>query len=374
MKRIIFRILTLVMTCLSMILITNIYDLTHIESEVAEAKVDYIYDQEYEFIESFGFPAKWHDEISYFEKSDERYYFYQEFELRCYDEGSQSPFDGMRFPMHCNDLPSDTTFIIGGKPTAHFQIAIGYALCEEMIRHAGFHDLGVYRVEDAVGKKLKLARLSVDNYEYKLYIREVTVSGVYRVDGKSTFAENIDYSSKWLLSSSLRFRGNNMFDRAFYYDSDIGSNPVSVVYKAPNKKEELRAKMKDDYLLRHAVDSIYYPHDATHYEPATRHLYFTLSVIGLLVTTFFALALIFILYYDKNSDEIIDMANDIEELPWFIPHIVLAIIVPIIYHIQVPWLSILQPMLFGILYLVFIYLISLCIRVIYYSRHKKIQR
>jgi amino acid transporter len=142
----------------------------------------------------------------------------------------------------------------------------------------------------------------------------------------------------------------------------------------PENKEDLRLEMKDDYLLRHTVDSIYYPHNDLNYESTISHLSFTLSVIGLLVTTFFALAFIFILYYDKNSDEITNLTNDIEELPWFIPHIVLAIIVPIIYHIQVPWLSILQPMLFGILYLVFIYLISLCIRVIYYSRHKKIQR
>lgn len=377
MKRIIFRILTLVMTCLSMILITNIYDLTHIESEVAEAKVDYIYDQEYEFINSYGYPVNWHDQnAKYLDIADKRYFFYQQFQLKLYSDEyvySQFSYD-IRFPSHCKDLPSDTTFIKGMKPDGDMQIAIGCDLCMEMIRYEGFPGLGVYRVEDAVGKKLKLAKVSVVDSDYKLYFQEVTVVGVYRVEGKFPQYDSISgYTGEGRYDPPISMYNNNIFNETFCYPY-ASSYPISVVYKMPENKEDLRLEMKDDYLLRHTVDSIYYPHNSTHYEPATRHLYFTLSVIGLLVTTFFAIAFIFILYYDKNSDEITNLTNDIEELPWFILHIVLAIIVPIIYHIQVPWLSILQPMLFGILYLVFIYLISLCIRVIYYSRHKKIQR
>ena len=80
MKRIIFRILTLVMTCLSMILITNIYDLTNIKSEVAEAKVDYIYDQDYEYINSYGYPVNWHDQSAeYLDIADKRYFFINNF-------------------------------------------------------------------------------------------------------------------------------------------------------------------------------------------------------------------------------------------------------------------------------------------------------
>ena len=374
MKRIIFRVLTLVMTCLSMILITNIYDLTHIESEVAEAKVDYIYDQEYEFINSYGYPVNWHDpSAEYWDIADKRYFFYQQFQLKCHYDDSYDPFEAdVRFPTHCKDLPSDTTFIKGMKPDGDLQIAIGCDLCEEMIHGGAFLDYDIHCIEDVVGKKIQLARLSLETLDYKLYLRNVTVVGVYRVEGKFPQYDSLPDYEDLVTGVPVGMYNNNIFNETFCYPYATGY-PISVVYKMPENKEDLRLEMKDDYLLRHTVDSIYYPHNDLNYEPATRHLYFTLSVIGLLVTTFFALAFIFILYYDKNSDGITNLTNDIEELPWFIPHIVLAIIVSIIYHIQVPWLSILQSMLFGILYLVFIYLISLCIRVIYYSRHKKIQ-
>ena len=376
MKRIIFRVLTLVMTCLSMILITNIYDLTNIKSEVAEAKVDYIYDQDYEFINSYGYPVNWHDQSAeYLDIADKRYFFYQQFQLKCHYDDSYDPFKAdVRFPTHCKDLPSDTTFIKGTKPNGDLQIAIGCDLCEEMIYGGAFLDYDIYCIEDVVGKKIQLARLSLEHLDYKLYFRDVTVVGVYRVEGKFPQYRSISgYTGETYYHSPVGMYNNNIFNETFCY-SYATSYPISVVYKMPENKEDLRLEMKDDYLLRHTVDSIYYPHNDLNYESTISHLYFTLSVIGLLVTTFFALAFIFILYYDKNSAEIANLANDIEELPWFIPHIVIAIIVPIIYHIQVPWLSILQPMLFGILYLVFIYLISLCIRAIYYSRHKKIQR
>jgi len=376
MKRIIFRILTLVMTCLSMILIANIYDLTHIKSEVAEAKVDYIYDQDYEFINSYGYPVNWHDQSAeYLDIADKRYFFYQQFQLKCHYDDSYDPFKAdVRFPTHCKDLPSDTTFIKGMKPYGDLQIAIGCDLCEEMIHGGAFLDYDIHCIEDVVGKKIQLARLSLEHLDYKLYFRDVTVVGVYRVEGKFPQYRSISgYTGETYYHSPVGMYNNNIFNETFCY-SYATSYPISVVYKMPENKEDLRLEMKDDYLLRHTVDSIYYPHNDLNYESTISHLYFTLSVIGLLVTTFFALAFIFILYYDKNSAEIANLANDIEELPWFIPHIVLAIIVPIIYHIQVPWLSILQAMLFGILYLVFIYLISLCIRAIYYSRHKKIQR
>ena len=376
MKRIIFRILTLVMTCLSMILITNIYDLTNIKSEVAEAKVDYIYDQDYEYINSYGYPVNWHDQSAeYLDIADKRYFFYQQFQLKCHYDDSYDPFKAdVRFPTHCKDLPSDTTFIKGMKPYGDLQIAIGCDLCEEMIHGGAFLDYDIHCIEDVVGKKIQLARLSLEHLDYKLYLRDVTVVGVYRVEGKFPQYDSISgYTGETYYHSPVGMYNNNIFNETFCYPY-AASYPISVVYKMPENKEDLRLEMKDDYLLRHTVDSIYYPYNDLNYEPTIRHLYFTLSVIGLLVTTFFALAFIFILYYDKNSDEIANLANDIEELPWFIPHIVLAIIVPIIYHIQVPWLSILQAMLFGILYLVFIYLISLCIRAIYYSRHKKIQK
>ena len=52
------------------------------EEKDFEAKVDYIYDQDYEFINSYGYPVNWHDQSAeYLDIADKRYFFYQQFAL-----------------------------------------------------------------------------------------------------------------------------------------------------------------------------------------------------------------------------------------------------------------------------------------------------
>ena len=102
------------------------------------------------------------------------------------------------------------------KPNGDLQIAIGCDLCEEMIYGGAFLDYDIHCIEDVVGKKIQLARLSLEHLDYKLYFRDVTVVGVYRVEGKFPQYRSISgYTGETYYHSPVGMYNNNISTKHF---------------------------------------------------------------------------------------------------------------------------------------------------------------
>jgi hypothetical protein len=377
MKHMFYRAMIVVLTFVSSFLLAHLYDVNYIKSELVDAKVNYLYDNDYDYVETaniLGYrylfePDPLRQEGHERDIEDKRYFFYQDYQLKVHH---QSPMEQGRtiFPYHTFDLPSETTFIRGNKPARNgIEIALGYDLCVFMRENGGLMDLNLSSIEDIVGRQLKMLRVVVHDDDYKILEYTVTVSGIYKVEGKAAPITKDEFhvadyslttSRYWYSSVEQR---TNLFNESFCYPWYC-VNPVIVSYKKPDRKSELKKEMADDVILHSAIENLYYPpmgQQSKRYSSVPRMVYQVIYLVTSLLTVVLLTAFVFGLLYQEKTYEIVDVSFLKKEWLIFALGVIAMVLTPCLMRLYMPWLSLVVPIVFGLLLLIGIYSLSIAI-------------
>lgn len=375
MKHKFYRAMIVVLTFVSSFLLAHLYDVNHFKSELVDAKVNYLYDNDYDYVETaniLGYRYLFEPDSSRYEGherdiEDKRYFFYQDYQLKVHHEDPMLQGRTI-FPYHTFDLPSETTFIRGNKPAGFGNdIALGYDLCVYMRESGGFIGLNLSSIEDIVGRQLKMLRVVVHDNDYKILEYTVTVSGIYKVEGKAAPITKdeftvANYSRTTSRHSSVKQR-TNLFNESFCYPGYC-FNPVIVSYKKPDRKSELKKEMADDVILHSAIENLYYPpmgQQSERYSSVPRMVYQVIYLVTFLFTIVLLTAFVFGLLYQEKTYEIADVSFLKKEWLIFALGVIAMVLTPCLMRIYMPWLSLVVPIVFGLLLLIGIYSLSIAI-------------
>ena len=122
--------------------------------------------------------------------------------------------------------------------------------------------------------------------------------------------------------------------------------------------------MADDVILHSAIENLYYPpmgQQSKRYSSVPRMVYQVIYLVTSLLTVVLLTAFVFGLLYQEKTYEIVDVSFLKKEWLIFALGVIAMVLTPCLMRIYMPWLSLVVPIVFGLLLLIGIYSLSIAI-------------